>query len=122
MDSKKILIVEDDSAILNVLSDKFRKEGFSVIGAKNGKDGLDMAIEHEPDMILLDIVMPVMDGMTMLNLLRATKWGKTARVILLTNLMDANKMSEALSENANAYLVKSDWKLEDLVLEVKKRM
>ncbi|NTU69556.1 response regulator [bacterium] len=122
MDKIKLLIVEDDTAIASALSIKFTNEGFNVLVAKDGKEGLAIAISEKPAMILLDIVMPVMDGITMLNLLRATEWGKMANVILLTNLMEADKMSEAMENNANVYLIKSDWKIDDLVKEVKKRM
>ena len=122
VNKNKILIVEDEISLLDVLHRKFINEGFNVLVARDGHEGLTLALKEKPNMILLDIVMPKMDGLTMLSNLRKNKWGQEAKVILLTNLMDPEKMSQALKDNVSAYLVKSDWKLEDLVTEVKSRL
>ncbi len=82
---KKILIIEDELAYVSLLRDTLAKT-YQVIVAKNGKEGLEYAIKEHPNLMLLDIKMPVMDGMTMLGKLRKDAWGKTAKVILLTNL------------------------------------
>jgi len=73
-------------------------------------------------MILLDIVMSKMDGLTILFGLRKDKWGQEVKVILLTNLMDPEKMTQVFKDSVSAYLVKSNWKLEHLVAEVKFRL
>jgi DNA-binding response OmpR family regulator len=117
--NKKILIVEDEPGLLKVLVDKFAKEGYEVVFAKDGQEGLDSAINNHPDLILLDIVMPVMDGMTMLNKLREDQWGKDANVILLTNLTEASKVNESYTQGVNDYLIKCDWTLEQLVEKIK---
>lgn len=119
---KKILIVEDEVIYLNVFVDKFQEENFEVFQAKNGKEGLDVALKEHPDLILLDIAMPVMDGLTMLGKLREDSWGKDAEVILLTNYSDADKVAEAGEKGAFEYLVKKDWKVEDLVEKVKEKI
>jgi len=119
---KKILIVEDEMAILNVLADKFTLEGFEVAMAKNGQEGLKIALENHPDLILLDIVMPIMDGMTMLGELRKDLWGKDVSVIFLTNLSDASRVLQSLDQGVNDYLVKSDWKIKDIVEMVKGKL
>jgi len=119
---KKILIVEDDTTMQKLLTDKFTKSGFEVLSALNGKEGLKMALKEKPDMILLDLVMPVMDGMTMLSKLREDKWGKNARVIILSNLSDAEKVSEAIQKGTYDYLVKVDWRLEDIVKKISKQL
>jgi len=118
----KILIVEDEQQIVSVLQNKFTQEGFTVVVAKNGQEGLALAVKEHPDMILLDIIMPVMDGMAMLTELRKDVWGKTAQVILLTNLSDPDKVSESVAKGITEYLIKSDWKLEDLVAKVKEKI
>jgi len=87
---KKILIVEDEEPLKLTLKKKFKNEGFSVLEATNGEDGLKLTQEKKPDLILLDIVMPVMDGMTMLKKLRKQDFGKEMPVILLTNLADTS--------------------------------
>ena len=117
-----ILIVDDEPLLLNILADKFNQENFSVSLAKDGKEGLEKALTDHPQIILLDIVMPVMDGMSMLKKLRLDEWGKNAKVIFLTNLSDANKIVESLHQDVSDYFIKSDWKLEDLVIKVKEKI
>jgi DNA-binding response OmpR family regulator len=97
------------------MSEKFQREGFTVFEADNGKVGLELALKEKPEIILLDVVMPVMDGVTMLKLLREDRWGKTAKVVMLTNLNDSEEVLESLKAQAYDYLIKANWKLEDLV-------
>lgn len=117
-----ILIVEDEIAILNALRDKLTREGFAILEAKNGEEGLEIALRIHPDLILLDIIMPVMDGLTMLSRLREDPWGKDAKVIILTNLSESAKVSEVMAKESFDYLVKSDWKLEEVVKKVQERV
>lgn len=120
--NKKILIVEDEVSLLNALRDKLTREGFVTLEAKNGEEGLEIALRDHPDLILLDIVMPRMDGMTMLKKLREDDWGKTVKVIMLTNLSDMENVSEAVAQGSHEYLVKSDWKIEDVVEKVREKL
>jgi len=122
MTKKKILIVDDEAPLSKVLKDKFESTGFEVLTAKNGEEGLMKAVTQKPDLILLDIVMPRLDGMTMLKKLREDEWGKGVEVILLTNLSDNDKVRQALKNNVYYYLIKSNWKLEDLVIKVKEKL
>lgn len=119
---KKILIVEDDVLLVKAISYEFEQENFEVFTAGNGEDGLAMAEQHLPDLILADINMPKMDGLTMLRALRATEWGKDMLVIMLTNYSDEQRVLEALSEKAFYYLVKSDWDLSQIVAKVKEKL
>jgi DNA-binding response OmpR family regulator len=116
---KKVLVVEDDEALRKALSEKFTLEGFEVFTAQNGREGLDEALFNRPDMILLDLLMPEMNGIEMLKSLRENEWGKNASVIVLTNSTDAAHMREALESTAERFLVKSDWKLSEIVAKVK---
>ena len=118
----KILIVEDDLDLLEALKNKFIAEKFEVLEAMNGEVGLEAAFRRHPNLILLDIVMPVMDGMTMLKKLRQDSWGKNVFVILLTNLSDESKVAEAMQHGAFDYLVKADWKIDDVVKKVRERL
>lgn len=118
----KILIVDDEPMLLAALVDKFTREGFTAITAKDGQEGLASALADHPDLILLDIIMPVMDGITMLYKLRKDRWGKHAKVILLTNLSDPGKITKTLTQKVNGYLVKSDWKIADVVKQVSKSL
>lgn len=121
--NKKILIVEDEAPLRNAVADILAFEGFTVFQAKNGQEGLDIALKEHPDLILLDLMMPVMDGLTMLEKLRADPdWGVSASVILLTNINDPEKVAQATEAGSYDFLVKSDWNIEDVVKKVKSRL
>lgn len=122
MDKKKILVVDDEGPILKVLCNKLTHEGFLALAATDGVGGLKIAFQDHPDLILLDIIMPRMDGMEMLSKLRLDEWGKTVPVILLTNLNEPGKVGEALAHEVYDYLVKTDWKLEDVVSKIKEKL
>lgn len=81
----KIAIVEDDEAISQMYRIKFEAEGYTVETASNGKLGLALAEEMRPDIMLLDLMMPIMTGEEMLTKMRDTDWGKKIKVIILTN-------------------------------------
>lgn len=122
--NKRILIIEDEISLRNVLRDELVQNGFSVREAKNGAEGLEMALTNHPDLILLDLVMPVMDGMTMLKKLRQQKWGKTAVVIILTNLISKNNaVNHFLTQSQHTYfLEKSNVKIGDVVKKIQERL
>ena len=120
--SKKILIVEDEDSLLSALVDKFLKAGYRVVTARDGEEGLTVALREQPDLILLDIVMPKMDGIALLRQLRDNSWGQGVPVILLTNLTDSKKIGEGMDLKAENFLVKSDWKIEDVVGKVKDKL
>lgn len=125
--NKKILViemVEDETSVMNVLHDKFAIEGFRILEAKNGKEGLEIALSEHPDIILLDILMPIMDGLTMMKKLRQTnEWGKNVPIIILTNLSPNDEINQAIVENEPAYyLVKSDLTMNELVGKIKDRL
>ncbi|MDP4038901.1 MAG: response regulator [bacterium] len=117
-ENKKVLIIEDEASLLSALMEKFKRKGFSVFGAKDGQEGLEAALKIHPDIILLDLLMPVMDGITMLRKLRNDVKNKEIRVLVLTNLSDVDKASEAAKLGAFDYIVKSDWKINDIVKRV----
>lgn len=116
---KKVLIVEDELPILNGISDKFTYEGFSVLKAKDGQDGLDKALKDHPDLILLDNLMPNTDGFYLLENLRKDEWGKNARVIMWSNSHDARTQYRAKKLGTLYFMVKSDWEYKDVVRKVR---
>jgi len=119
---KTILIVDDERSLREAIVEKFSREGFKVVEAKNGEEGIKVAFSEKPDIILLDIIMPVMDGMSMLKKLREDAWGKDVKVIMLTNLSDTEKIAEAVAQGSFGYFVKADWKIEDLVTKVREQL
>lgn len=104
----KIAIIEDDAAIAQMYRMKFEAEGFVVETAENGKYGLELAQQMMPDIILLDLMMPEMNGDEMLQHLRATEWGKNIKVIILTNMGEQEAPETIKSLNVEAFIVKAD--------------
>lgn len=120
-----IQVIEDEASQRKALSDKFTREGFKVIESKDGTEGLKMALKNKPDIILLDIMMPQTDGMTMLKRLRSENaWGKAVPVVLLTNLSaDNDEIIRRIAEDEPAYyLLKANWSLNDVVEKVRERL
>ncbi len=116
---KTILIVDDEKSVLDILTGKLIKEGYSVVCACNGKEGLEISLKTHPDLILLDLLMPKMDGMTMLQKLRADKWGNHVRVIILSNLDLTNELiSKVIDNRSSYYLLKSSNSLKKIVEKV----
>jgi len=119
---KTILIVEDNQPVLKVLADKLTREGFMIFQAKNGEEGLMVANEKHPDLILLDIIMPLMDGLTMMKKLReGSEWGKNALVIMLTNLSpeEENIVKSIHDHKPVDYLIKSNWSIKEVLAKVR---
>ena len=113
---KKVLIVEDEKLLANALESKFKHENFQVFKAENGQLGLDMAVANKPDVILLDLMMPVMDGKTMLHKLREMEQFKFLPVVVLTNAGEVDNMRETKTfDNASAFLIKSNVNPDDIV-------
>ncbi len=120
--SKSILIVEDEVSLLQALVDVFTLEGFHVLSAANGAEGVEIAKQKHPDLILLDIVMPRLDGLGVLKKLREDSWGKTVPVIMLTNLSDYKSVADALKHGVHDFLVKSNWEIDKVVKLVKRKL
>lgn len=118
----KILIVEDEVALADVLKDRFENEGFDVTMAGDGVEGLMLALDKLPDIILLDIVLPKLSGLDMLKQLRAYGAGKNIPVIVLTNVSDSKEVHEALANGARDFLVKADWAIADVVQSVRQQL
>lgn len=118
---KKMLIAEDEPSMLIALMDKFKREGCVVIPAPDGEIALNLTIKEKPDVILLDLLMPKMSGMEVLNRIRkSSEWGKEVPIIILTNLPEDDKTMGGIAENKpSAYLVKSDWKLYEVIEKVR---
>lgn len=104
----KIAIIEDDIAIVQMYRMKFTALDYKVVTAGNGEDGLRLIEKEKPDIILLDLMMPVMNGDTMLRELRKTEWGKEIKVIVLTNMGENEMPTVSGDPNVLDYIVKAD--------------
>ena len=117
---KTILIVEDEKNLREAIADILRLKNYLPLEAENGKVGVEMALSKHPDLILLDLLMPVMDGMAALKKIRADAWGAKVPVIILTNLSATNEqlVEDMVTHKPMHYLFKSDWKLHDVVAKI----
>lgn len=114
MSDKKVLLVEDDETIRQLLKDSLADEGIELLLAEDGEEGLRVALKEKPALILADIMMPVMDGISMLKKLRQDPWGKDASVIMLTNIDDDKSVQAATALGVAYYWLKANWNLEEL--------
>ena len=119
---KKILFIEDEAALQKTLGEVLRGSGYEVISALNGDLGLSLAKKEKPDLILLDLILPKMDGLQVLSKLRAEEATKDIPVIVLTNVEDTEKIEKAIELGATAYLVKAQYSLEEVVDKIKKAL
>ena len=120
--NKKVLVVEDDRILRRVVVDNLKADGFIAIEAEDGLAGLQLALSEHPDLMLVDVVMPKMDGISLLEKLREDAWGKTAQVIMLTNLSDTDKIAFAEKKGVSDYLVKADWDITSIIDKVKDKL
>lgn len=107
---------------MNILFKSLKKEGFEVSQAMDGEEGLAKARKEHPDLILLDIILPKMNGLEVLEKLRQDKWGMGAKILILTNLSDGEHVLKAIQGKAYDFLVKADWKMEELIKKVKEKL
>jgi len=118
--NKKILIVEDDRDYLFILKTTFSQAGFSVAEAGNAEDGLAFLKKENPDLIILDILLPGMSGMDMAKKMKEE--GIKTPIMFLTNVSDENEISKAFQITASDYVIKSDTRVEDVVLRAKSKL
>jgi|SRR5665213_2409653 len=104
----KVAIVEDDLAIAQMYRLKFEAEGYKVEIAENGKLGLALCEEMKPEIVLLDLMMPEMNGDEMLEKMRNTDWGKNIKVIILTNVGEQEAPDGLKKLGVEAYIVKAE--------------
>lgn len=121
---KTILIVEDEKNVRDGLVYALQRKKFSTLQAQNGKDGVELALEKHPDLILLDLLMPQMDGTTALKKIREDAWGAHVPVIVLTNVsMDEERLVEDMvAYKPLYYLIKIDWTFSAVAEKVKEEL
>ncbi len=117
---KKILFIEDESALQTTFKEALEAENYNLISALDGKKGLEIAETEKPDLILLDLILPKMDGFKVLKKLKKEKNTKKIPVIVLTNLEELKHVNKALELGAKTYLVKTDFSLKDVIGKIKR--
>ena len=121
---KTILVAEDEVDLREALVSALTAEGFRVLPAADGEEALNLALSEHPDLIMLDLHMPNLDGHGVLKGLRKDEWGKNVYVIVLTAFSDVENMSNTVMEGGvnMEYLVKTDWRLEGVISKIKEKL
>ncbi|MBI2022037.1 response regulator [Candidatus Daviesbacteria bacterium] len=117
---RKILVIEDDKLLVRLLVEKLIDKGFAVSVAYDGVEGYNKAIAEKPDLILLDVIMPKMDGVTLLKKLRVDDGTKLTKTIILSNISDEQKVAELQELGADTVWTKGQHNIDELVAEVVK--
>lgn len=115
---KKVLIIEDEQDIREAMAEAIKDAGYEVDTAVNGEIGLQKAFDTKPDLILLDLVMPIIDGHEVLRQLREDAWGKDAKVIVLTAMDRPFNVAMAHMSNVDDYIIKAHSTLEEVAKKV----
>jgi len=105
-DRTRILVIDDEPNIVQTLKDRLEMNDYQVFTAGNGQEGLDVFEREQPDVILLDVIMPIMDGLAMLEALRARPDGGDVSVIMLTARSQAQDIARANDAGIDDYIVK----------------
>lgn len=122
MSKTTVLIVEDDSNIRELYRDAFELAGIDVLTAENGKVGMELALKHHPNAILMDIMMPEMNGHEAVSAIRKDSWGKDAVIVYLTNMSDAENVVHAVELGTDEYIIKAHTDVKEVVNMVRMAM
>jgi len=117
---KKILFIEDEQSLQKTFGDVLKKEGYKIISALDGEMGLRLVKSEKPDLVLLDLVLPKLHGLEVLEKIKKDPEIKNTPVIILTNIEGAKDVEKALELGATTYLVKTSYALEDIINKIKK--
>lgn len=115
----KILIVEDDKFLRELLSEKIGKEGYEVLEALDGEEGVKKAKEEQPDLVLLDIILPGIDGFEALRQMRSAPQGANFPIIVLSNLGQKEDVDKAMELGATDYLIKAHFTPGEIITKIK---
>jgi DNA-binding response OmpR family regulator len=121
-DGVTILLAEDDIILAELYTDRLKQEGFNVIHASNGEDALQFVGEYHPNLIILDIMMPKMNGLDVLKNLKENEETNRIPVIIVTALVQEIDKINKMMNPADAYIVKSEVLPAEIIEQVKKRL
>ena len=120
--AKTVLIVEDEQSMQRALKNKLEHAGFVVRTAGDGEEAVKVLQGEAPDLVLLDLIMPKMDGITVLRQMKASDQLRTVPVVILTNLSSGDKVAEAMQLGTFDFLVKANYSLDDVLKKVVERL
>jgi len=116
----KVMILEDDKFLLKAYEIKFKQSGIGIISAKDGMTGLSLAEKELPSLIILDMMLPKMNGFEVLKKLKSSESLKDIPVIAVSNLGQKKDMERALELGAKEYLIKTNYSLDEVIEKIKK--
>lgn len=122
MAGKKIVLIEDDPALSSALCAALKAAGFETLAVFDGEEGLRVVTEQKPDLVLLDEILPKLEGLEVHKKLKEDKALSKIPVIMLTNIEDPKKVAKALEQGLKDYLIKADWSVGDIVEKVKEKL
>jgi DNA-binding response OmpR family regulator len=122
MSKKTVLVIEDSPYLAESLVDMLNLKDYQAITAPNGREGVAMATKHQPDLILLDIRLPDIDGYEVYKQIRADKWGKTANIMVLTASESTENISKNIDLPPDLILFKPEWSVRDLLARIEQQV
>jgi DNA-binding response OmpR family regulator len=122
MNDRKVLIVEDDANLRDLYSRVLNSANIDTVLASKGMEGLGLALEHKPDVILMDVMLPDISGHDVVKKIRLDPWGKNATIIFLTNRSDAESIFIAVKQGGDEYIIKSHVSNKELLNKVRSSM
>ena len=119
MKKSLVLIIDDDDIVRKLYKDALEISGFATVTAKNGAEGIATALEQHPDLLLVDLIMPDCNGYEAVQKIREDDWGKTAKVLFLTNYSELEGVFEAIQLQSDEYMIKSRVEIKDIINRVR---
>ena len=119
---KKILFIEDEAALQKTFGEVLEQEGYKMISAMDGEEGIRLVKSEKPDLILLDLIMPKLNGFEVLKNLKSDKTTEGVPVIVLTNLEGTGDVEKSIELGAMTYLVKANYTLEEVIKKIKQAL
>lgn len=122
MSTQTILIIEDSTYLADSLVDMLEIYNYHSLHASSGQEGVALAIEHQPDLILLDIRLPDISGYEVYRMIRASDWGERARIMILTASESVENIAKNVDLPSEYVLFKPDWGIQQLMQQIEKRL
>ena len=119
---KKVLIIEDDDHISKVYEIKLGKENIDIVIARDGEEGINMVASEKPDIVLLDLMIPIKDGFIVLEEVKKTPFGKNVPIVVISNLGQQGDIEKAMKLGAADYLIKVNLSIQEVIDKVKKHL
>ena len=119
MKKRLVLIADDNESIRDLYTQALSLAGINVITAKNGREAVELALSEHPDVIMMDILMPRTDGQKAVETIRKDEWGKTAKILYLTNLSEPENVFHAIKQKPEDYIIKAHTDVKEVVNKVR---